>query len=179
MKIFRRFVVAFAALLFVMQALTAHAAPVVLPYQGGWQAFDWINQTGLIDFPPDGFVLNTTQATFLEIADIGIPGDSFNVIVSGSINAIFSTPDVPILSSLQMLNPDLAFGNPSFSWGQFTLGPGSYTINISLRTGSPGGGSGFVRAAAVPEPATILLLSTGLAGIVAVQRRRRRIDVSS
>ena len=178
MKIFRRFVVAFAALLFVMQALTAHAAPVVLPYQGGWQAFDWINQTGPIDFPPDGFVLNTTEATFLDITDIGIPGDSFNVFVSGSIDAIFSTPDVPILSSLQVLNPDLAFGNPSFSWGQFTLGPGSYTVNLSLRTGSPGGGSGFIRATAVPEPATVILLGTGLVGIVAGLRRRRRTDVS-
>jgi len=178
MKIFRQLVVASAALLFVMQALTAHAAPVVLPYQGGWQAFDWINQTGPIDFPPDGFVLNTTQVTFLDITDIGIPGDSFDVIVSGSINAIFSTPDVPIFSTLQVLNPDLAFGNPSFSWGQFTLGPGSYTIDISLRTGSPGGGSGFVRAAAVPEPATLILLSTGVAGIVVGRRRRRRINVS-
>ena len=177
MKIFRQLVVAFAALLFVMQVHTAHAEPVVLPFQGGWQAFDWINQSGLIDFPPDGFVLNTTQATFLEITDIGIPGDSFNVIVSGSINAIFSTPDVPIFSTLQVLNPDLAFGNPSFSWGRFALGPGSYTINISLRTGSPGGGSGFIRATAVPEPATLILLSTGLAGIVAGRRRRRRIDL--
>ncbi|MDQ3255855.1 MAG: PEP-CTERM sorting domain-containing protein, partial [Acidobacteriota bacterium] len=107
------------------------------------------------------------------ITDVGVPGDSFNVIVSGSINTPFSTPDVPIFSSLQVLNPDLAFGNPSFSWGRFALGPGSYTIDISLRTGSPGGGSGFVRAAAVPEPATLILLSTGVAGIVAGLRRRR------
>jgi len=50
MKIFRQLVVAFAALLFVMQVHTAHAEPVVLPFQGGWQAFDWINQTGPIDY---------------------------------------------------------------------------------------------------------------------------------
>jgi hypothetical protein len=53
---------------------------------------------------------------------------------------------------------DLAFGDFGFTGGNFT-------IQIS--------GPGVTQAGPIPEPATLVLLGTGLAGFIGAQRRRR------
>lgn len=52
-----------------------------------------------------------------------------------------------------------------FTFADFGFTAGTFTLQIS--------GLGVTQAAPVPEPATMILLGTGLAGIVAGRRRRR------
>lgn len=56
------------------------------------------------------------------------------------------------------------FGN-ELTFADFGFTGGNFTLEIS--------GPGVTQAAPIPEPATMLLLSTGLAGVVAGVRRRR------
>lgn len=168
MKSVRLFAVALAALLCVAGTTSSHAAPTVLPLNT-WQAFDWF-EAGPIEFPSEGFSLTTSQVTFLEITDIGLAGDSFNLLINGMM---FSTPNVAAGMTL-VNNPDLAFVNPAFSSGRFSLMPGAYLITISVKNSLPGGGAGRIRANTIPEPATMLLLGTGVVGLGAAGLRRRR-----
>ncbi len=62
------------------------------------------------------------------------------------------------------------FGS-DFTFADFGFTGGNFTLEIS--------GVGVTQAAPIPEPATMLLLGTGLAGVVAgVRRRRARTDSS-
>lgn len=161
-----------AALLLTLCAQqSAHAEPTTLQVNGAWQQFFWDDAAGTIEEPIDGYRLTISQAAYLRITDAGLPGDSFNLTVN---NLLFSTPNVAAAGGTPVNNPALAFQNPIFSSGQFTLQPGTYLINISLRNALPGGGTGYIQAAPVPEPLTMFLFGSGLAGLAGVVRRRRQ-----
>jgi hypothetical protein len=96
------------------------------------------------------------------------PSDGSNTFVGQLTGTIFQTP-APGGSSAQLV----------FSVNSFTIGNVIYTIQPVYLLPAPGTGNqvtlqGTVNTAPIPEPATMLLLGTGLAGVAASVRKRRK-----
>lgn len=126
--------------------------------------------TQFLDAPPWTF-LAPTSGVLLTVTDAFIAGDRFQIFDFGVSIGFTSLPsgsgdcgDDPV--------PCLA--DPSVSSGVFSLAGGLHSITIVPVLSPDGGGSGYLRASAIPEPATLLLFSAGLAALGAAKRRLKK-----
>jgi hypothetical protein len=102
------------------------------------------------------------------IADGLLSGDYFDVFDHGVL--IGSTPSVPFFGDCG-LDPRVCVLDPSMSHASFVLPAGAHSITVRVHEAQILG-EGFFIVEAVPEPATVFLLGSGVA---LVARRRRAL----
>lgn len=120
----------------------------------------------------------TASTSTLRVVDCCIVGDMFEIFAGGSSVGTTSAVAAGDGTSTGAASGDAAWADGRLSMGMFTVSAGDLiTIDVVQRTALAGSGAGFIQSAStVPEPATVLLLMSGLAGIAFVGVRRKKED---
>ncbi len=159
----KRAILLVACALMLLPAASAVAAPIL---DAGWAA-DQIDAAATDSvFSP--YVYDLSGDAVFSITDAFIPGDTYFVYDSGSLiltTSFFAGTPFAIPSDS---TADAAWADDLFSKGSVLLGAGAHSLTIQ-GDGKGGLPAGFYArldtATSVPEPGTIVLLGSGLAGL--------------
>ncbi|HEY9873300.1 MAG TPA: hypothetical protein V6D12_07675 [Candidatus Obscuribacterales bacterium] len=126
---------------------------------GRWQLFMFNGVGETTQSSQFEFTAPSTGA-IIEITDVFLKGDIFNIYDFG--NFIGSTSVVPASTENITFDPDIAFADPTYSHGIFSLASGYHSITVVPAVSLSGTGGAFIRfsAAQIPwnfSPASIVV----------------------
>jgi len=165
---------------------------------GTWFEFSWTGITqargcqpadpGGLDCVPSGFPSSGGNSSFvgapawtftspdpvrLTVTDAGQAIDRFFVLDSAAFRGPTSAPSNNPGDSCGT-DPVPCLADPRFSHGVFGLDPGAHSIDMIQILNEGPDGAGYFRLDPVPEPATLLLFGTTMAGLGLARWRRQR-----
>jgi hypothetical protein len=126
------------------------------------------------------FTFTLTSSALLKVTDMAAPGEQFNVyerIGAGPTTLLGETSTPGTGTAIPAGQYDTAFASSYMSHGEWTLGPGTYTITGTLASATTLPKSlkdGGLELAAVPEPQTYGLAFGSVALALGAVRRFRR-----
>lgn len=138
------------------------AGPTPITVGAGWSntattppAFYWYGTSGVPAFSAENpFTFTHNTAVSVKVTDAFCKGDVFRVYSGATLLGTTSASTFSCSGSLA--DPNLTFGHPDYSWGDFLLPAGSHSINIENITNPhpDGGGRGYIRVDAITSICT-------------------------
>jgi hypothetical protein len=159
-------------------AAPTSAGATALTVGTGWQ----YDQASAQSIPSDGSPLTFTAlsgAYAFSLVDGYIPGDEYTIVLNGVdiFSSTFGLTATPFVNNLGPYAATFApeWTDTSFSRFEVWFGPGTYSFVVTDNSdiGYPAGFGYRLDALPTPEPVTLSLFGAGLAGAVAMRRRKK------
>jgi hypothetical protein len=147
-------------------SVSARADNLVL---GSWDIFSF-GAAGSQATGSSGSDFYYTGSAVIQVTDCCETGDTFTVYDNGVLLGTTNTVATTLGDGCP--NGDACFADPTYSHGSWVVGSGLNDITIFSDASPWGSGGAYVEAVATPEPGSLLLFGTGLAGVIGAIRRK-------